>query len=219
MILILSYSDILIIQLHLNLFSLLLPSSLFVDVLNLITLPIPPPCSHLPSQFSLPPPKSLKIPALELFDSLQKKTDISEIDSTTSFLLYPRLPPSTSASKYTTSSLDNLLETTSESTIRQPPRHRYNLRNNRRPTPSLASTNSSLLSHHAQSLSTDSLSIPDNSPTSDTAFSQRSSLSSYNETGHLFSRPISQNPSVPSSDSHLLHIDLTTDQYYTPPYT
>ena len=113
------------------------------------SLPIPPPCSHLPSESSLPPPKSHKIPALESFDSLQKKSDLSEIDSTTSSLLYPRLPPSNSASKYTTSSLDNLLETTSESNIRQPPRHRYNLRNNRRTTPSPASTNSSLLRHHA----------------------------------------------------------------------
>ena len=65
----------------------------------------------------------------------------------------------------------------------------------------------------------DSLSLPDNAPTSgiDTAFSQRSSLSSYNETGRLFSRPTSQNPSVFSSDSHLLNIDLNTDQYSTPP--
>ena len=90
------------------------------------SLPFPPPCSHLPSQSSLPPPKSLKIPALESFDFLRKKSDLSEYDSTTSFLLYPRLPPSNSASKYTTSSLDNLLKTTSESIIRQPPRHRYN---------------------------------------------------------------------------------------------
>ena len=80
------------------------------------SLPIPPPCSHLPSQSSLPPPKSLKILALESFDSLQKKSDFSEIDSTTFSLLYLRLPPSNSASKNTTSSLDNLLETTSEST-------------------------------------------------------------------------------------------------------
>ena len=60
--------------------------------------------------------------------------------------------------------------------------------------------------------------IPDNAPTSgiETAFSQRSSLSSYNETGHLFSLPVSQNPSVLSSDSYLLNIDLTTDQYSTP---
>ena len=62
---------------------------------------------------------------------------MSEIDSTTSSLLYPRLPLSNSASKYTTSSLDNLLDTSSESTIRHPLRHRYNLRNNRRPSPSL----------------------------------------------------------------------------------
>ena len=160
------------------------------------------------------PPKSLKIPVLESFDFLQKKTDLTEIDSTTSSLHYPRLLPSNSASKYTTSSLDNLLETTSESTIRQPPRHRYNLRNNRRPTPSLASTTSSLLRPHVHSLSTDSLSIPDNAPISgiDTAFFQRSPFSSYNKTGDLFFRPISQNPSVLSSDNRLLN----TDQYSTP---
>ena len=70
----------------------------------------------------MPPPKALKIPALELFDSLQKKSDLSEVDSTTFSLIYPRLPPSNSASKYTTSSLNNLLETSSESTIRQLPR-------------------------------------------------------------------------------------------------
>ena len=144
---------------------------------------------------------------------------MSEIDSTTSSLLYPRLPLSNSASKYTTSSLDNLLDTSSESTIRYPLRHRYNLRNNRRPSPSLASTNSSLLRHHAQSLSSDSLLNAENTPTSgiDTVFSQRSSISSYNHTGHLFSRPTSQNSSLLSSDNHLLNIDLTTDQYSTPP--
>ena len=183
------------------------------------SLSIPPPCSHTSTQSSLPPPKSLKIPALESLASLQKKSDLSEVDSATSSLLYPRLPPSNSASKYTTSSLDNILDTSSESTIRHPLRHRYNLRNNRRPFPSLASTNSSLLRHHAQSLSSDSLSNVDNVPTSgiDTVFSQRSSISSYNHTGHLFSRPTSQNSSIISSDSHLLNIDLTTDQYSTPP--
>ena len=95
------------------------------------------------------------------------------------------------------SSLDNLLESSSESTIRRSPRHRYNIRNNPHPT-SLASTNSSLFRHHAQSLSTDSLSILDSAPTSgvDTNFSQRSSVSSYNQTGQLFSRPASQNLSV-----------------------
>ena len=123
------------------------------------SLSIPPPCSHISSQPSLPPPKPLKIPALESLDSLQKKSDLSEVDSATCSLLYPRLPPSNSASKYTTSSLDNLLDTTSESTLNPPLRHRYNLRNNRRPSPSLASTNSSLLRHHAQSLSSDSLSL------------------------------------------------------------
>ena len=185
------------------------------------SLSIPPPCSHTSTQSSLPPPKPLKIPVLESLDSLQKKSDLSEIDSTTSSLLYRRLPLSNSASKYTTSSLDNLLDTSSESTIRHPLRHRYNLRNNRRPSPSLASTNSSLLRHHAQSLSSDSLSNAENTPTSgiDTVFSQRSSISSYNHTGHLFSRPTSQNSSILSSDNHLLNIDLTTDQYSTPPTT
>ena len=155
---------------------------------------------------------------LESFHSLQKKTDLTEIDSTTSSLLHPRLHPSNSASKNTTSSLDNLLETTSESIIRHPSRHRYHLGNNRRPTPSLASTIASLLRPKAHSLSTDSLSIPDNAPISgiNTAFFQRSSFSSYNETGHLFSRPISQNPSVLSSDNRSLNTDLTTDQYSTP---
>ena len=183
------------------------------------SLSIPPPCSHTSTKSSLPPPKPLKIPVLEFIDSLQKKLDLSEIDSTSSSLLYPRLPLSNSASKYTTSSLDNLLDTSSESTIRHPLRHRYNLRNNRHPSPSLASTNSSLLRHHAQSLSSDSLSNAENTPTSgiDTVFSQRSSISSYNHTGHLFSRPTSQNSSLLSSDNHLLNIDLTTDQYSTPP--
>ena len=178
---------------------------------------IPPPCSHISSKSSLPLAKPLKIPALESLDSLKKKSDLSEVDSTTCSLLYPRLPPSNSASKYTTSSLDNLLDNTSESTLRPPLRHRYNLRNNRRLSPSLASTNSSLLRHHAQSLSSESLT--ENSPTSgiDTAFSQRSSISSYTHTGHLFSRPTSQNSSTLSSDSHLLNIDLNTDQYSTPP--
>ena len=113
--------------------------------------------------------------------------------------------------------MDNLLDTTSESTLHPPLRHRYTLRNNRRPSPSLASTNSSFLRHHAESLSSDSLSNAENSPTSgiDTTFSQRSSISSYNHSGQFFSRPTSQNSTI-LSDSHLLNIDLTTDQYSTP---
>ena len=63
------------------------------------SLSIPPPCSHTSTQSSLPPLKSLKIPALEYLVSLQKKSDLSEIDSATSSLLYPRLPLSNSASK------------------------------------------------------------------------------------------------------------------------
>ena len=186
------------------------------------SLPIPPPCFHLQSHSSssIHPPKAPKILALESFDSFQKKSDLSGVDSTTFSLIYQRLPhPPNSASKYTTSCLDNLLETTSEPTIRPLPRHIYNLRNNRHPTPSLASTNCSLLRRHAQSISSDSLSIPDSAPTSgvDTAFSQRPSISAYKQTGHLFSQPTSGNPSALSSDTHLLDFDLTTDQYSTPP--
>ena len=44
----------------------------------------------------------------------------------------------------------------------------------------------------------------------DTAFSQHSFFL-------LFTRPTFQNPRVLSSDIHLLNIDLTTDQYSTPP--
>ena len=51
----------------------------------------------------------------------------------------------------------------------------------------------------------------------DTAFSQYSSISTYTQTGHLFSRPTSQNPSVLSSEEHILNIDLSVDQYSTPP--
>ena len=141
---------------------------------------------------------------------------MSDIDSTTFPSIYPRLPPSNSASKHTTSSLlDNFLEISSESIIR---RAGYNLRYSRNPTLSLASTNSSILGHHAQPFSSDSLSSPENIqfPDVDTAFSQRSSLSSYNQTGHLFSRRTSQSPSVFSSDEHLRNIDISTDQTSTP---
>ena len=86
------------------------------------------------------------------------------------------------------------------------------------PSPSLASTNSSLL-RHTQSRSSESFSSNNKIPASgvDVAFSQRSSLSSFGQTSHFFSRPTSQNHSVLSSDSHLLNFDLTTDQYSTPP--
>ena len=58
------------------------------------SLPIHPSCSHLQSQpsSSIPPPKALKTTALESFDSLQKKSDLSEVDSTTFSPIYPRLP-------------------------------------------------------------------------------------------------------------------------------
>ena len=121
------------------------------------------------------------------------------------------LHPSNSPSKHTTSSLYKLLETYSVFTIRRLQRHKYNLRYNRKP--SLARTNSSLLRRHAQSLSSETLSSHEHIQTSghDTA------LSSYNHTGHLFSRLTSQNPSVFSSDEHLLNIDIFTDEYSTPP--
>ena len=51
----------------------------------------------------------------------------------------------------------------------------------------------------------------------DTAFSQSFSLSSYNQTSHLFSRTTSQNHSVLSSDEHFLNFDLSTDHKSTPP--
>ena len=50
------------------------------------------PCSHLPSQSSSskPPPKALKIHALESFQSLRKKSGLSEVDSITfSYLTTP----------------------------------------------------------------------------------------------------------------------------------
>ena len=64
------------------------------------------------------------------------------------------------------------------------------------PSPSLASTNSFLQRHQAQYRSSDSLSSNNNILTSgvDVAFSQRSSLSSFIHTGHLFSRPTYQTP-------------------------
>ena len=68
------------------------------------SLPITQPCSHTPP---LP----------------------TGVDSTTFSLIYPRLPPSKSASKHTPSSLDNLLDTFSNSTIRRLC-HRYYLRYN-----------------------------------------------------------------------------------------
>ena len=134
MVLSFSYSEILIIQLHENLVLSLLPSSLFVDVLNLITpfqflhlAPIFHPNLHLQylHQKLL---KSLHLNRLISF----KKTDLSEIDSTTFFFINPRLPPITKLV----------------------------------------------------------ISFPERT---------------------------SQNPSVLSSDSHLLNFDLNTDQYSTPP--
>ena len=172
------------------------------------SLPLPKPCIRSQPETSLPSPKTLRILALESFYTLSEKLPLSDIDSTTFSFIYPRLPPSTSASKDTTSSLDNLSETSSEFTFRRPPRHRYNLRYNQ--NPSLASTNSSLVRHHAQYLSSDSLPSLEKIPTSvvDTAFSQLSSLSSYNQTGHLFSRPTSENPSVLLTVPYLLTILL-----------
>ena len=98
---------------------------------------------HSQQETTLPPPKPLTIPALESLDTLSETYPLSYIDSTTFSPIYPRLPPE-SASKHTTSALDNHLEISSESTFRRPPRHRYILRYNRNPTTSLASPNSSL---------------------------------------------------------------------------
>ena len=149
------------------------------------------------------------------------KKKLSDVDSTTFSFLYSQIFPSNSVSKYANFSLDNLLDSTSESTLRRQPRHRYNLRNNSlfypSPSHSHASTNSSLVRHHAHSRSSGYLSSRNNIPTAgvDVAISQRSSLSFFTHTGLLFSRPSSQNPSVISSDYHL-NIDLTTDQFDSP---
>ena len=96
------------------------------------------------SEHSLQPPKPPTIHVLEAFDTLSEKYLLCDVDSTIFSLISPRFPPSNSASKHTTFCLDNLLDTSSESTIRKPPRHKYNLQYNRNATPSLASTNSSL---------------------------------------------------------------------------
>ena len=48
-------------------------------------------------------------------------------------------------------------------------------------------------------------------------FSQRASLSSYIHTGHVFCRSASENPNVLFFDEHPLKIDLSTDQFFTPP--
>ena len=103
------------------------------------------------SQFdsSLPPPKPPAFPVRERFDLFREKYCLGEVDYTTFSLSYTHLPPSNSAFKHTTSSLDNLLDTSSETTIPQPLHRRYNLRSNRNFSSSLASTNSSLVRHHA----------------------------------------------------------------------
>ena len=94
----------------------------------------------VPSFF--PAPKFLIIPVLEPFELISGKNSINDVGSTT-FTNYPRLPPSNSVYKQTTTSSNNLIDTSSETTI-QPPRHRYNVNSNRNVTPSLASTNSTL---------------------------------------------------------------------------
>ena len=78
--------------------------------------------------------------------------------------------------------------------------------------PSLAPTTFSLQRRRAQFRSFESLSAKTNIPTSgvDVAFSQRSSLSSSSQTGHLFSTPTSQSHSILTSSliSTLLPLHL-----------
>ena len=116
---------------------------------------LPKPCKHPQPEPSLPHLKPLTVLALESFDTLSENYLLRDIDSTTFFLIYLRLPCSNPAFKHTTSSLNNLLEASSESTIRRHPRHRYCFRFNRNTTPSLASIISFLIRHHVQSLSSD----------------------------------------------------------------
>ena len=219
-ILILDYSGTKIIQLHVNLFLFLLPSSLSVSqtILNLITLfqfiqlvPI----YHL----NLHPPHLKPLNFLQLNRLIPFKKNLISVK------LIQQLPRSFIHVFLLQIPLLNtllLLSITFSKPLLNPPFANHlaiDIISIIIVVLLLLSQVPTLLFYDAQSLSTDSLLIPDNAPTSgiDTAFSQRSSLSSYNETGHLSSLPISQNPSVLSSDSHLLNIDLTTDQYSTPP--
>ena len=64
-----------------------------------------------------PPAKSLKKPVLGFYDSLSEKYPLSDVYPTIFLHIYPRLPPSSSSCKHTTSSLDILLDTPSESTL------------------------------------------------------------------------------------------------------
>ena len=91
---------------------------------------LPKPCLHSQPGHSFHPPKLLKIPVLESFETLSEKYPLGDVYSTTFSLLYPRILSSNSGSKHTTSSLDNLSDSKSEFTLRKQPRHRYNLRNN-----------------------------------------------------------------------------------------
>ena len=82
----------------------------------------------------------------------------------------------------------------------------------------LASTASNLERHHAQSVSSDTLSPRRRTATFgiDTEYSQPSSLSPNSASEHLFSRSPSRISTL-TSDSHFINIDLDFDQYSTPP--
>ena len=71
----------------------------------------------------VPAPELLIIPVLEPFETISEKFFLNDVDSTTFSPLYHRPSRSDSAFKHTPSSLDNLLDTSSETTI-QRPRHR-----------------------------------------------------------------------------------------------
>ena len=114
---------------------------------------------HSQLESSFPPPKNLIILVHEPLDRLSEKNSLGDVDSTTISLLYLPLPQSNSASKHTSASFDNFLDTSSETTIRQPLHRKNNLLSNSNPSPSLLSANSCLVRHHAQSLSSDSLSL------------------------------------------------------------
>ena len=164
---------------------------------------------------------TFKIPILEHIETLNEKFSLSTVDSSNFFLLYSRIPRSNCVSKHTTSFLDNCVDSTSESNLRRQPRNRYNLETISffLLLPLLLLQALIFVSDTTLKLALLNLSplIAISPPLVLTMlFSNDLHIVFFTHSGHLFSRPTSQNPCVLSSDSHLLNIDLTTDQYATP---
>ena len=73
------------------------------------SIPHPKHCTHTQPESSLPPSKPFTIPVLES-DSFSEKYVLGDVGSANFSLIHPRLPPSNSASKHTSFSLDPLSE-------------------------------------------------------------------------------------------------------------